>query len=694
MKFKSDKQRKAVMANITQHPSQNDVVKVQRERMPRSMNADARVTAQNTFKLTDADGRDKWIKAPNRFDIEGLDDKRPSTQKLRKIELEAGELEDIRLKEEFEREHELSDEELHKLESMYYDAQQKIITPMVDDAEAIEYNIGDIIYSDEYKGTGEVIKSTDGTLTVKDVVGKIHTVESKDVKVIRRVDKEAQEASKMTSDWLSGVVKDVKAIEDENSELLGKKSLTDRFDRGLKEGDITQKQYDDAKAKGIILSKAKYDEAKYIEQKIEFIRNREIPKPEGWDKAKLSNEGKRLEWEVEHKPEAYKPPKEYTKSETEQYMWGISEKEAIERYIEKETKTYERSVKQVEELQDRFKDTSKKWDALSRAERKDPANQTLRYEYYSQKSDLKKDMEGYKWWNQKLSMLKSGEWGKINQSSLKDKYVTEVKNAIKKGKPVPYDVIKQYPEFTKSQNARERYEKGKHTSFANVSIAVDDTRKETHGIKIKLQSGKAMTDKKADEIVKTLSQFQGAVGDITQIMKKEDLTVSHTAGKHPFLSNAAGMYRPWDKTVTMGYPGVAAHEYGHFIDETAKKHKDAPKYDFELLARAKSSFNGGVERAISLSKRKSKDELVDARNLRVHLGTYWKRPEEIFARMVEQYTAYKNQDVPIKDHELTHRSFKKYTETPAYWDEESFDMLLPALETEIHRKIELAEEIE
>lgn len=119
MKFKSDKQRKAVMANIKQHTSQEDVVKLQRERMPRSMNADARRTAQNTFKLTDADGRGKWINAPNRFDIEGLDDKRPSTKKLREIELEAGELEDIRLKEEAERERKFTEGEAELIEDAY-----------------------------------------------------------------------------------------------------------------------------------------------------------------------------------------------------------------------------------------------------------------------------------------------------------------------------------------------------------------------------------------------------------------------------------------------------------------------------------------------------------------------------------------------------------------------------------------------
>ena len=96
MKFKNDKQRKAVMASI----SQRDVVKANRERMPRSMNMDAIRTAVNTFKITDADGRAKWIEAPNRFDIEGLDDKRPVGKRIRESEFEQDDIEGKRIQAE------------------------------------------------------------------------------------------------------------------------------------------------------------------------------------------------------------------------------------------------------------------------------------------------------------------------------------------------------------------------------------------------------------------------------------------------------------------------------------------------------------------------------------------------------------------------------------------------------------------
>ena len=328
---------------------------------------------------------------------------------------------------------------------------------------------------------------------------------------------------------------------------------------------------------------------------------------------------------------------------------------------------------------------------MNRKEQKLPENQELRYQYHSLKKDVKKYSESAKWWQQKINKIDSGEYKKINKNSHHNKYVDQVKLAIKTGKPVPHNVIKQYPEFTKAQNSRERYNKGRHTSFANVSIAVDESKKEMHGVKIKLQNGKPMTDKKADQIVGALSQLQNVVGDLTHIMRKENLTISHTSGKHPFLSTFAGVYHPTDKTVTMGMQGVAAHEMAHFIDGAAKEHKDERQYDYNLLAKAKLEWNGGAKQALSLSKRKDKEQLKEARALKVHLGGYWQRPEEIFARLVEQYTAYKNQDLSEDESYYSNMTYNWYAKTPAYWSKSEFERLVPELETEINRKIKLAE---
>jgi hypothetical protein len=74
-----------------------------------------------------------------------------------------------------------------------------------------------------------------------------------------------------------------------------------------------------------------------------------------------------------------------------------------------------------------------------------------------------------------------------------ESYVKLVKEAIKHGKPVPKPVIAQYPEFTVAANARARYQKGWKTSFANQSIAVDNTMQTDRGYIGKRQDGKTIT---------------------------------------------------------------------------------------------------------------------------------------------------------------------------------------------------------
>lgn len=407
-----------------------------------------------------------------------------------------------------------------------------------------------------------------------------------------------------------------------------------------------------------------------------------------------------LKYEAEHVPTKMLPPKEI--EDVTKYSWGLNETEAIKRYVDRERKKLQSNIdftnKQKAELDVMAKE--KPWVLLTRAEIQkryppEEAEQKIRdlWTYKTKKSDYEKNADSARFWQSKVDKIDSGEWQKINTNYLREQYQKEVKEAIKHGKPVPFDVIKQYPEFTKAQDNRERYDKGRHTSFANVSIAVDTKHQENTGVKIKRQDGKALDEKTADDVIKAISQFQSVVGDITPIMKREDLTIAHTGKKHPFLSTAAGIYHGTDVTISLG-KGTGAHELLHFIDETAKRrHKDQPLYDYNLIAFAKKNMNGGVyaiERALSLNKYKSPEELEEARNLRYMLGSYWQRVEEVMARLIEQYTAYK--DKGIQGTELLHHPYELYIRTPAYWDDVTFTGMLPQIEAELQRKIKLARE--
>jgi len=167
-------------------------------------------------------------------------------------------------------------------------------------------------------------------------------------------------------------------------------------------------------------------------------------------------------------------------------------------------------------------------------------------------------------------------------------------------------------------------------------------------------------------------------------MNKEDLTIAHTSGKYPFLSQYGGLYHPSEKSISIGTGTKAtAHEIIHALD-WASKIPDQPLYDYKLLAIAKANMNTGVEKAISLS-RKEGEELEDARRFRIRMGAYWYRVEEVWARLIEQYIAYKN---PIQT--TAYDSFNYYTKSPGWWKETSFIAMLPMIEVELKRKLELA----
>lgn len=174
-------------------------------------------------------------------------------------------------------------------------------------------------------------------------------------------------------------------------------------------------------------------------------------------------------------------------------------------------------------------------------------------------------------------------------------------------------------------------------------------------------------------------------------MRRENVTISHTSGTHPFLSTYAGVYHPTDKTITMGFQGVTAHETWHMVDEVGKnRHKEMPMYDFNLMAIAKRTMNGGTENYISLSKSKSPEDLKRVREFKFHIGAYHNRIEEIQARLIEEFVAFKHKSVSPKEYTLTTPTFEELTKLPSYWSEDVFMNLLPSIEKEIARKIDMA----
>lgn len=272
---------------------------------------------------------------------------------------------------------------------------------------------------------------------------------------------------------------------------------------------------------------------------------------------------------------------------------------------------------------------------------------------------MKRNKAWYDFWSTKDEAYIKGR--KSSESaSMKKEYIDIIRKEMKDGKLVPKEIIDQFPELKKAVGDYERYLKGWKTSFANKSTFVEESG--IKGLKFKRQDGKPIDEAQKKEILDSLAEFEMVHGDIKDILEKLDLTISHTSGKRPFLTEFGGLYHPSEKTITIGVKSPLAvllgkegdikaftHELTHALDDATGEMTRNPvyslkgQYDKELMEKARNSMNTGRFGDINLTERKglSAEEKARVQERKISLGQYWNRPNEMFARMVEQYTAMK-----------------------------------------------------
>jgi GGDEF domain-containing protein len=301
------------------------------------------------------------------------------------------------------------------------------------------------------------------------------------------------------------------------------------------------------------------------------------------------------------------------------------------------------------------------------------------------------------------TMVARAEPNEKQIQSFREQYIETVRKALSHGEPVPEAVIDQRPEFAKAQNARERYEKGRHTSFANRSAAINDTMQIERGFKVKRQDGKPIAEPQIEEISQGVSELERVFGSLQDLMSQTDITIAHTSGKHPFLRSSGGSYTPDEKTITMGVAGVNSlgHEMGHWLDMEAGKliRAEARARVGDKMIRTSSiaEADGRYGPLISKASYEMNDTYtvrkitkspdgkltVEERNIKEHLGPYWREPREIFARLFEEYVAVKlgGEGAVSVDAD--------YYNTPGWWSEDKFANLMPEIETEINRRLDI-----
>lgn len=310
-----------------------------------------------------------------------------------------------------------------------------------------------------------------------------------------------------------------------------------------------------------------------------------------------------------------------------------------------------------------------------------------------------------------------------NRNSYEKTYESIVRNAISKGFTVPREIVESNPLFRTAADARERYEKGRHTSFGNKSGIIDDSMQAERGFKCKRQDGRQITPEQVREITAAMDEIESVIGSVRDIMRQGDVTIAHTNGKRPFLSSdAGGMYHPTERTITTGTRNritgssipVEAHEFAHFLDDEAgaalnlevrvfnsggRRSSRMVRYlseadnryhraneDENLLADARSTmiYSREVERILNLKdKHAERDVLVAREYLSIRLGHYYKSPREIWARLFEQYISTKLEG------SAQVAADQDYTNTLGFWKREDFERLMPRIEKQIARRLQL-----
>lgn len=373
----------------------------------------------------------------------------------------------------------------------------------------------------------------------------------------------------------------------------------------------------------------------------------------------------------------------------------VLEGEYIDHYIAKLKNRHESNIRYFEDMKRKTQDDPRM------TERK-------------KKNDIEKIKMSMLWDQKTLERLEKPESRASYEHSAKEEYIKFIKESIKHGKPVPEEVVKQRPEFQVAQDARRRYEKGLHTSFANKSAAVNAVMFLEKGYKVKRQDGQSIVDSQISEIGQGIEDIQKAFGSTKDVMEKADLTIAHTSGKYPFLMKAGGLYHPVDKTITMGIAGIKslAHEWAHWLDYEGGV---ASKYGYEFYTNGRTSkkinslrtalskaeeghgslctdaayhLNNPSElrdiwkKAYGKSKQVSKEERKDAQEVAARVGGYWRDPREVWARLVEQYVA-----VDQGRRSEAAESPEYYYKHPAYWSKEQFAEYKPIIKAEIEKRL-------
>ena len=251
----------------------------------------------------------------------------------------------------------------------------------------------------------------------------------------------------------------------------------------------------------------------------------------------------------------------------------------------------------------------------------------------------------------------------------------------------PEDVTSRFPkaQMKKAIDARARYEKGLFTSFSSKDTRANNQYRDEIWAWIKSQDWKPVTQEQMQEIVDGIRSFGRVFWlDMKKFAEDNSIIYVHLHGGNPFLMWGGGKSRWWWMNIAWLYRrwadwNISISLWG--VELVMEKWEDWEMKKNNVNATPEHELAHAVDYMLENKLFSSADIeiLKNTMNEPTRLINYYNRSQEIVARAVEQYAAYK---------EWKSRYWKPYVESQAYWNQEKFDKYVkPIVEKNMNEKM-------
>jgi len=170
--------------------------------------------------------------------------------------------------------------------------------------------------------------------------------------------------------------------------------------------------------------------------------------------------------------------------------------------------------------------------------------------------------------------------------------------------------------------------KGRETAYGNGNL--DESLYKEYGVRVKRQNGNSISKSEISELQMALDDVYTLYGNVTDVVRKYDLKISHAGNKRMHALKYVGLFSSYFNAIGISFASgqqeaslTAIHEYAHFLDHISGK---------EYNAWHASDIPGTLENTIAVQFRNHMNEAK---------GDYWKRTSECFARALEEYAHIK-----------------------------------------------------